>query len=96
MGIKTLLHGKAFSKKKITYPKLMSCMSSPTVKLDSPAQPYQCFNYALDQGVDKIIFGVQNINQLRENASSYKNNEGKKDYSEIINQFIESAKNTKI
>ena len=89
MGIKTLLHGKPFTTKKIKYPKLMSCFSEHSVKLESPAKPYQCFNYALDQGVDQIIFGIKNIYQLQENVESYKTNKEMKDYSKIEKQFIE-------
>lgn len=93
MGIKTLLHGKAFSTKKVTYPKLMSCFSEHTVKLESPAFPYQCFNHALKNGIDQIIFGVKNREQLRENVLSYKSHLKINDYSNIVDQFVKGQLN---
>ena len=92
MGIKTLLHGKPFTTKRIKYPKLMSCGYNSEVKLEKPAYPYQCFNYALNCGVDKIIFGVSNVVELRSNISNYMVNKEIIDYDAIENQFISGQK----
>ena len=87
MAIKTLLHGKAFTTKKMKYSKLVTTRNSFDLKLQEQAQPYQCFNYVLQCGADKIIFGVTNTNELIENISNYIENRENVDYDDIVNQF---------
>ncbi len=93
IAIKNLLKGKLFTTKKTELGYYYSGGSKIELKLNEAATPAQCFNYALDLGVDSVVFGVQTVEQLQENIQSFKREE-KVDYSQLVEIFDQIINNT--
>lgn len=89
LGIKTLLKGKLFTTRKTKLSAYYCGGRSYTLKLDKPATPSQCMNYALDLGVDTVVFGVQAVEEVKENVQSFNSEIGMKNYLEFIKLFKE-------
>ncbi|MFQ5980799.1 MAG: aldo/keto reductase [Candidatus Heimdallarchaeota archaeon] len=87
IAIKTMLKGKVFSARKTSYPAYMCSGNRFVLKLDTPASPYQCYNYVLDLGAEAVVFGVTQVEELAENVQSFAANRDKKDYGPIVSQF---------
>ncbi|MHA2271536.1 MAG: aldo/keto reductase [Candidatus Hodarchaeales archaeon] len=87
IAIKSMLKGKVFSSRKATYPAYMCSGNRFILKLETPASPYQCYNYALDLGAEAVVFGVKQVEELEENVQSFTANRGKKDYHPLVSQF---------
>lgn len=87
IAIKSMLKGKVFSSRKTKYPAYMCSGNRFILTLETPASPYQCYNYALDLGAEAVVFGVKQVEELAENVQSFAANRGKKDYNPLVSQF---------
>ncbi|MHA1481673.1 MAG: aldo/keto reductase [Candidatus Thorarchaeota archaeon] len=89
LGIKTLLKGKLFTTRKTKLSGYYCGGRRYTLKLDDPATPSQCINYALDLGANMVVIGVQTVEQLKENVQSFNSEIGMKNYHDLIKLFVE-------
>ncbi|OLS24940.1 MAG: hypothetical protein HeimC3_18160 [Candidatus Heimdallarchaeota archaeon LC_3] len=87
IAIKTFLRGKVFSSKKRNYPAYMSSGNNISMKLDNPATPAQCINYALDLGENSVVSGVRSIDELKMNVKLYQSEKESKSYADIASEF---------
>ena len=93
IAIKNLHKGKLFTTKQTELGYYYSGGSKIHLKLDQPATPAQCINYALDLGVDSVVFGVQTVEQLQEDIQSFRE-EKDVDYSHLVKIFNEKINST--
>ena len=93
IAIKNLLKGKAFTTKKSNYSAYYCAGSKFSMKLDKAATPADCINYALDLGIDSVVFGVKKVDELRKNVESFRASKDSKEYTyfeQLFKQTIES------
>ncbi|MHA1593096.1 MAG: aldo/keto reductase [Candidatus Heimdallarchaeaceae archaeon] len=88
IAIKNLHKGKLFTTKKTETSKMFSGGKPYKLQLKQAATAAQCFNFALDLGIDSVVFGVKTIEQLQENIHSFRT-EKKVEYSHILEKFDE-------
>ena len=97
IAIKNLLKGKTLTSKKSTYSAYYTMGSKFTHKLETTATPADCMNYALNLGVDTVVFGVKNVDELNENMNSYLKQKDHSRINSIESEFkkilIEKSKN---
>ncbi|MCY3412029.1 MAG: aldo/keto reductase [Candidatus Heimdallarchaeota archaeon] len=67
IGIKTLMKGKVLSDKTQNYGAYYSGGKKLSIKLPRSSYASECFNYVHSLGADTVVFGVQTVDQLREN-----------------------------
>lgn len=87
IAIKNLLKGKAFTTKTTNYPAYFCGGKKLKMKLNEPATPAHCMNYAIDSGANTVVFGVKTVEELRSNMESYNSNKGSKNYIYYVNEF---------
>jgi predicted aldo/keto reductase-like oxidoreductase len=94
IAIKNLHKGKLFTTRKTDLAAYYSGGRRISLQLDQPATPAQCFNYALDLGIDSVVFGVKTVEELKENILSYET-EQDVDYSYLVKKFNEIVNSSK-
>ncbi|MHA2398964.1 MAG: aldo/keto reductase [Promethearchaeota archaeon] len=90
IAIKNLLKGRVFNKKTNNYSAYFCGGNKFKMKLDIPATPAQCMNYALDLGADSVVFGVKTVDELIINLQSYESEETTRNCGDIIEQIKKS------
>lgn len=92
IAIKNLLKGKAFTTRTSDYGAYYTGGQKFSLKLDKAASPADCMNYALNLGVDSVVFGVTKADEVRENMESFKSqgsSDNYKYYEKVFKQKIE-------
>ena len=87
IAIKNLLKGKAFTTKPSDYSAYYSGGKKFKLKLDRAATPADCMNYALNLGVNCVVFGVKNVDELIINMNSFNSQKGSKGYTYFEQAF---------
>ncbi len=71
IAIKNLMKGKVFTTNKTNYSPYYCDGNKISLKLEKAATPADCINYALNLGVDSVVFGVKNVDELQANMDSF-------------------------